>query len=114
MSFLELSFGENGVSYSFGHLSIWRVFPLGFKIARYSSLIARYSISRGYMLNFSNFARRGAICEIACYIALKLHSVSALFFQASWFHFFVVINCNLLVPLLNQKIISLMLIVFNK
>jgi hypothetical protein len=30
LSFLVLSFGENGVSYSFGHLkvSIWRVFPL--------------------------------------------------------------------------------------
>lgn len=44
-----------------------------------SPLKARYSISRGSTL--SNFARCGAICETACYIALKLHSVSALFFS---------------------------------
>jgi hypothetical protein len=42
-----------------------------------SPLKAHYSISRGSTL--SNFARCGAICETACYIAL-LHSVSALFF----------------------------------
>ena len=60
-------------------------------------LIARYSISRGSTL--SNFARCGAICETACYIALKLHIVSALFFSGKllslfrgdelicWFHF---------------------------
>ena len=50
------------------------------KIARYSALIARYSISRGSMLTFTNFARYGAIYEIARYIALKRHSVSALIF----------------------------------
>jgi hypothetical protein len=37
------------------------------------------------MLNFYNFARYGAICKIACYIALKHHSVGAILNIARYF-----------------------------
>jgi hypothetical protein len=37
------------------------------------------------MLNFHNFARHGAIEKIACYIALKHHSVSTISNIAHYF-----------------------------
>jgi hypothetical protein len=48
------------------------------KLRAISCYLACYSVFGESTLNFRSFARYGAICNIACYIALKYHSVSAI------------------------------------